>query len=389
MNIIPSDFIKDSIDSYIAKYSSASQKIYWVVLIAIVATLIALPFIYVDVSVRESGIIRPVAEKTEIKATITEIVDAVFVKEGQTVNRGDTLLIFRQSSQDYQIQYQQKRINDFREHINDLSVLAKGERPEIFSSGMRQQEYAYYIQQKSEYEINLFKTEKDLERARQLFDRKVIAEEEYETYQYEHNKAKNVLASLRDNQLSKWQSDLNVYFNSLEEMQMSMKRELKNKDLYVVTSPVSGTLDQFRGIYKGSNIQSGSLLAIISPDSTLYVEVYVSPRNIGYIHLEMPVHIQVSSFNYNEWGTIPGKVTEISSDFLTDNSGNNAFYKVKCSLEKNYLIRKNGVTGRLKKGMQVSSHFMITERSLFDLIYQKMDDWANPTQYDNNRLAQR
>jgi len=164
-------------------------------------------------------------------------------------------------------------------------------------------------------------------------------------------------------------------------MRMSMKQELKSKAFYVVTSPVTGTVDQFRGIYKGSSIQAGNLIAIISPDSTLYAEINVSPRNIGYIYPGMPVHIQVGSFNYNEWGTVSGKVTEISSDFLTGNLENQAFYKVKCNLEKNYLIRKNGVTGKLKKGMLVSSHFMITKRSLFDLIYQKMDDWVNPAQY--------
>jgi hypothetical protein len=46
--------------------------------------------------------------------------------------------------------------------------------------------------------------------------------------------------------------------------------------------------------------------------------------------------------------------------------------------------------GMLKKGMAVSSHFMITKRSLFDLLYQKMDDWANPTQYNgNNNMAEK
>lgn len=34
--------------------------------------------------------------------------------------------------------------------------------------------------------------------------------------------------------------------------------------------------------------------------------------------------------------------------------------------------------------MTVISHFKITRRSLFDLLYQKMDDWANPTQYNNS-----
>ena len=101
----------------------------------------------------------------------------------------------------------------------------------------------------------------------------------------------------------------------------------------------------------------------------------------------MPVSIQVESFNYNEWGTIEGLGTEISSDFLTDNN-NNAFYQVKCQLEKDHLIRKNGVQGKLKKGMTVISHFKITRRSLFDLLYQKMDDWANPTQYNSNSITQ-
>jgi len=387
MNIIPSAFIKDSMDSYIAKYSTTSQIIYRVTVIAVVATLAALPFIYVDISVQEPGIIRPVAEKTEIRANITELVDAVFVKEGQSVHRGDTLLVFRHSVPDYQIQYQQKRINDFQEHLSDLSILAKGGKPETFNSGMRQQEYAFYIQQKNEYETNLAKAKKDMDRSQALFDKKVVSEEENEKYQYEYAKAKNVLASLRDSQLSKWQSDLSAYSNSLEEMRTSMKQGLKSKELYVVTSPVSGTVDQFRGIYKGSSIQAGNLLAIISPDSTLSAEINVSPRNIGYIYPGMPVHIQVGSFNYNEWGTVSGKVAEISSDFLTGNSGNGAFYKVKCTLEKNYLVRKNGITGKLKKGMPVSSRFMITKRSLFDLIYRSMDDWANPAQYltENNK----
>lgn len=36
--------------------------------------------------------------------------------------------------------------------------------------------------------------------------------------------------------------------------------------------------------------------------------------------------------------------------------------------------------------MTVSAHFMITRRSLFDLLYQKIDDWANPKQYENKRM---
>jgi HlyD family secretion protein len=382
MNILPSEFFKDSVDAYIAQYTVASRKIYWIVLIAVTVTLCSLPFVYIDVSVQDSGIIRPVIEKTEITGSITEFVDSVYVKEGQKVKQGDTILIFRRSVPDYRINYQRKRLIDFEEHLNDLRYLVKGQMPDPFKSKTRQQEYSFFLRQESEYKTNLLKTEKDFERNKSLYEKKVIAGEEYEKYQYDYDKATIELSALQENQISKWQNELNEYSNLYEEMKAAMSQELKNKDSYILVSPVSGTLDQFTGIYKGSNIQAGSRIAVISPDSTIYAEIYVSPRNIGYISVGMPVNIQVSSFNYNEWGMIHGKVMEISSDFMTNSGDNTFFYRVKCSLEKNYLVRKNSVKGVLKKGMPVSAHFMITKRSLFDLLYQKMDDWVNPTQYN-------
>jgi multidrug resistance efflux pump len=381
MNILPSEVINNGIDAYLAKHATTSWKTYWLAISVVVISFISLPIIYVDVSVQETGIIRPVIEKSEIKAAITEIVDSVYVKEGKLLKQGDTILTLNRSASNAQIEYRRKRIDDFQEHLNDLQYLVKDHKPAFFSSSVRQQEYIFYIREKEECEINLAKSEQDLKRNKNLFDKNVIAAEEYENYQHEYNKAKNTLASLKENQLSQWQNDLNSYTNMQEEMKMAMRQDIKEKGRYVSISPVTGILDQFNGIYAGSLVYAGTIVAMVSPDSTLYAEIYVSPRNIGYICPGMDVNMQIGAFNYNEWGSILGKVTDISSDFLTDNSGNNAFYRIKCSMEKNYLVRKNGVKGTLKKGMRVSAHFRITKRSLFDLLYQKLDDWANPAQY--------
>lgn len=388
MSLLPSDFIKNSMDAYIDKHTTKSQKIYWIVLTAILVAIISLPFIYVDVSVQDQGIVRPLAEKTELKAPVSEFVDSVYVKEGTLLSKGDTLLLFRQNNAN-KIQYQQNRLEDFQSHLKDLEQLVKGNKPLIFYSSARQQEYSYFCHQKREYENKLAKSTRDFERNKSLFEKKVISEEEFEKYQYEYEQAKYELATLTDNQLSKWQTERNSYSNSYQEMLSFMQQEIKDKDLYVITSPVNGTLDQFRGIYRGSTLQAGTSIAVISPDSTLYFDIFVSPRNIGYIHQGMPANIQIETFNYNEWGTISGKVEEISSDFFTDSSSGATYYKVKCSMDKDYLVRKNGVTGKLKKGMNVTCHFVITQRSLFDLLYQKMDDWANPAQYVNNLMAEK
>lgn len=386
--LLPNEWIENSIETYIYQRTTKSQMIYWVVLLAITATIVALPFVYVDISVQGSGVVRPVTEKTEIKSAITELVDSIYVSEGDQVKKGDILLRFRTNSADYKINYQTHRLNDYEAHLADLAYLAKGECPSAFRSAVRRQEYTYFTKKKNELETSLAQAEKEYRRNKTLFEKKVISEEEYDKYFFQYQTQQNELASLIQSQLSTWQADLSSYRNSRNEMSTNLKQEVKDKDMYIVRSPVDGTVDQFSGIYRGSSIQAGQSLAVISPDSTLCLEVYVTPRNIGFMAIGMPVNVQVESFNYNEWGTISGKIKEISSDFLTDNQGN-SFYKVKCEMEKDYLALKSGQIGKLKKGMTASAHFMVTRRSLFDLLYQKMDDWANPKQYAANEMIAR
>lgn len=383
--LLPNEWIENSIETYIYQHTTKSQMIYWVVLLAITATIVALPFVYVDISVQGSGVVRPVAEKAEITSSITEYVDSVFVREGAQVRKGDVLLRFRTNGSDYKINYQTSRLNDCSAHLADLEYLANDKCPAKFSSPVRQQEYAYFMKKKRELETSLAQAEKEYKRNKVLFDKKVISEEEYDGYYFKLQNQQNELASLIQSQLSTWQADRNSYRNTFNEMNSTLKQEIKDKDMHIVRSPVDGTVDQFSGVYRGSSIQAGQTLAVISPDSTLCLEVYVTPRNIGFMNVGMPVNVQVESFNYNEWGTIPGKVKDISSDFLTDSQGN-SFYKVKCEMERDYLQLKNGRVGKLKKGMTVSAHFMVTRRSLFDLLYQKMDNWVNPKQYENETM---
>ena len=169
MNLLPLELIQNGIDAYLGNFSTASRKIYLAVIVFVIIAIGALPFVFVDISVRDAGIIRPVAEKTEIKSGITEQVDSVYVREGQKLNKGDTILTFLPANPDFQIEYRQKRLTDLQEHINDLKFLAKGLKPASFCSASRQQEYALFLQHKLEQETNLSKAQKDYERHRILF----------------------------------------------------------------------------------------------------------------------------------------------------------------------------------------------------------------------------
>jgi len=383
MRLFPAEYITNGIESYLDKQTTPLQKANGCLLIIVLLGLCFFPFVYVDVSVQDFGFLRPMAEKAELKSFITEFVDSVYVREGAKLKQGDTILTFRRVQPELKINYRKKRMEDIQEHLNDLQAISKGITPIRFSSDVRKQEYRLYSEELKKYDTFFLKAEKDRERNKILFDKNIISAEEYEGYYFESERIRNERNTFHDSRLSKWKTDYNLYRNNYEELLLASGQDDKEKELYIVTSPVTGTLDYFRGIYTGSLINAGSVLAVVSPDSLIYAEIRVSPQNIANIYEGMPAQIQIDSFNYLEWGSISGKVNEISSDFLVDPADNSIYYNVKCELSRNYLLRKDGTKGNLKKGMSVTSHFMITKRSISDFIRQSLDEWINPNQPKN------
>ena len=383
MKLLPQHLMQDCVESYIYKHTTKSQVIYVTVLLAVVVCLVALPLIYVDVTVQNPGMVRPVNERTEIKASVSEWVDSVYVREGFHLQQGDTILRLRTDNLLARQMLLLQKMGDLNRQLSDLEQLTNGNIPGRFASGMRMQENAYFAKRKNELGTILEKARSEYTRNKQLYEKEVISQDEYEQYMFALRKVENEYLSLVNNQLSVWQTDKNNLMMNRAELQSSLEQLQKEYEMHYVTSPVSGTLEQFSGIYKGNSVSAGQTLGMVSPDSTLYAEVYVSPRNIGYLHKGMPVNVQVESFNYNEWGTIDGKVREISSDFYFDDNAQSSYYKVKCELSRDYLTLKNGRRGQLKKGMTVYAHFILTRRSLFDLLYQKVDHWINPSQYNS------
>lgn len=385
--LLPKEYIVDSVESYFYKNKVPSLILYWIFIAIVVITLILLPFIYVDISLSSNGFVRPKYEKTVLTSPVSERVKKICFKEGDEIQKGDTLLILKTESPDSKIIYNRKRLNDYAKQIQDLQILCKGQSPSQFATMTRQREYVSYQAKVSEIKTYIQQTEIDYTRNKILYEDGLISQEEYEKYYYAYKNRLDELSTLKQNQLSTWQTELNNYKNQYSEYLSYFNQENTEKSLYTITSPINGTLEQFQGIYEGSSIQAGNTIAIISPSTELCVECYVSPNDIGFIFPGMKVNLQVATFNYYEWGFLNGIVEYISSDFIQDEQ-NNTFFKVRCLLKKTYLThKKNGKRGFIKKGMNVTAHFIITKRSLFDLLYQNIDEWINPVQNNQNQKS--
>jgi HlyD family secretion protein len=225
--------------------------------------------------------------------------------------------------------------------------------------------------------ISLAKCKRDLAIRQQLYDDgKIVALQEVEDKQFELNKTVALNQTSIEQQLNKWQTD--IAEKKMELLQLSAEEEqLKvEKSFTVIRASVSGTVQQFNGKYKGDFLQAGEMVAIISPDSTLVANCYVTPGDIGLIKIGMPVNFQLDAFNYNSWGFIQGDVEEVGNDFVLNDK--QPVFLVKCRLYNTSMSLKNGYRRSLKKGMTLQARFTITRRSLWQLTYDKVDSWLNP-----------
>lgn len=382
-SLFPSEIIKHTSEQILSRHSRKSHVIYCTVVLAVVIALALLPILKVTVSVQSNGIIRPVTEKNEIKSLVSGTVSDIFIKENQKVEKDQIILALDSSVLDQKLQfitYEEKEKKDF---IEDLKLLTSASANlSIDTDSLKtmhyKSEYFYFMNQIRENRHKHEKSKKELERFRYLHKEKLSSLSELEYKELEVSQLEIQHNLLNEQQLEKWYKELLSCRLKLRDLLSQREQIEKEKELYAIKSPIAGTVEQFSGISIGSYVQAGQSLVVISPDTELIVEVYVMPNDIGLLSIGTNANIQIDAFNYNQWGLISGTIKEISDDFiLVDNQ---PVFRVRCRLHQKYLQLKNGYKGYLKKGMTVRSRFFITERSLFQLLYDNIDDWLNPLQ---------
>ena len=382
--IFPKEIIENTVEVHQFKHTNKSKIIYSFILLALIAALTSLPFINVTIYNTSQGLIRPDKERILLESSTSGKVIFHQLKNNLQVKKGDTLLLINNLAITQKITTTTSLLSETEIFISDLKLLSNQRRVSNKLNSLKyKQEYNFYQQKLSELNTRFQKIKEDYSRSQKLFDKGVIAKVELNNSKLEYDLSLNAIYQYKKQQNSSWQAELVNQQNQLKELENNQVQLEETNNLSVIKAPVSGTLLNVKGIEKGSFIQNGIQLAEISPKSDLIVECYINPIDIGLLKKENKVNFQVSAFNYNQWGLANGKIEEIGNDVQMIN--NTPMFKVLCSLDQDFLQLKNGFKGQLKKGMFVNARFELTERSLFDLLYDKMDDWLNPS----NQIAKK
>jgi membrane fusion protein, peptide pheromone/bacteriocin exporter len=352
--------------------------IYLIISILVISGALAAGFIHIPITIQADGIIRPLNEKSYVKNIITERVIKVLKKEGDIVKAGETLMALSTEKLSIKADALIQNIDLKKTYLADLIKMNSQDGPIFPESQLCIREYSNFKSKLDELNSTLNKAKKEYDRNQSLFKNSIISEKDFDDFKYQYSMALNELNIYKTTKHAEWQNLISNLESELKQAENDLISLKKEQERYEIKAPINGTIEELKGIFTGTNLEAGQIVSVISPDSGMLAEVFVNPRDIGFIRKNYPVKVQVDAFNYNEWGMISGKIIDISDDYILIN--NMPCFRIRCSLNSFQLQLKNGVKGRLKKGMTIRARFVVTEKTILQLLYENIDNLLNPTQ---------
>jgi HlyD family secretion protein len=364
--------------------------LYISILLFSIIFITSLPLIHTDISIKSIGVTRPVTERTEVKPIMTGIIDTIYFKEGDMVNKDAVILRLKDPNTKGKLIMNNFEISQREQFIHDLAILTSTTDLEFgaidkLNAPLYKQQLAKFTHQKQDLEASINKAKKELDINTPLAKDKIISGKEFYDIQINYQKLQSSYKAFVHEQLSTWQQDLARYKLELSQYKQNLSVVNTDASYYQVKAPTSGIIQGINTRYQGGLLQANETLCTISPEGDLIGECYVPTREIGLLKIGQPVRYQMEAFDYNYFGVLTGKVAKIDNDFTVIN--NTPVFKVRCSFDSTQLHLKNGFTGKLKKGLNFQARFIVARRSLWQLLYDKMDDWLNPNAPPNSSTA--
>lgn len=162
-------------------------------------------------------------------------------------------------------------------------------------------------------------------------------------------------------------------YNTLKESER--KAELKNK-LIEIKAPVDGAVHKLDIHTVGAVVREAQGLMEVVPEGTpMEVEAWMENKDVGFVAPEMPVEVKVDAFNFQKFGTLKGKVREISPDAIEDKE-RGQLYRVMVSIDEEKLHTDNRNL-QVYPGMAVSAEIKTRKKRIIDFFLEPFQTYKS------------
>ncbi len=161
-------------------------------------------------------------------------------------------------------------------------------------------------------------------------------------------------------------SEISALTNEAAELQLAISQAEDRVGRLTVSAPIAGRVQNLQIRSDGGVIAPGAvLMSIVPDDAELRVEARVSTADVGHVKPGQPVEIKVETFDYSRFGTIDGQISQLSPTTFLDPDGL-PYFKATIALVNDRV--GNGEELQLSPGMTVTADIVTGEKTLFSYL---------------------
>ncbi|WP_297451880.1 HlyD family type I secretion periplasmic adaptor subunit [Ferrovum sp.] len=407
---------------------------WWIVLGGVGGFLLWAIFAPLDQGVAVSGVVEVATNRKQIQYQPGGIVEAILVKEGDTVKAGQVLVRINdtqakaqaemsrtQYDSDLAVQARLEAERDSKATVRfPQALLAHQDDPrvkddmalqqQLFAArrsalqnelsamdeniaGLEQQAAGLEAARSSRTQQLQYLTEQ-IDNMRDLVKEGYVAKSRFLDLQRNQAEVNGILAEesgrlgytqrqaaemklKKTQRLEDYQKDVRQQLTEVEKEAITIQHRLSSQDFDLsnteVKSPVDGTVVDLKVFTQGGVVSPGvPMMEVVPSHDALIIEGRIPLELIDKMHPGLEVDMTFPAFNRNTTPHIPGRVIEISADRLTDQKTGQSYYTMRAEVtEKGAKLLGNL---QVRPGMPVEAFVRTGNRTMMSYLLKPMFD---------------
>ena len=351
---------------------------WWIVIVGVGGFMLWASLAPLDKGVPLSGTVAVASSRKAIQHPTGGIIEEILVKEGHTVKAGQILITMNATqakalAEISRVQYftaraVEARLTAERDGAGSIRFPSEMEDamddPRVMANINLQNQLFVSRRNAIQGELRILKEQ--LDSMRDLADEGYVA----------RNRMLDIERTYVQRQQD-YQKEVRMQLSEIQKEAESLKARLVGLDFDLanieVRAPVDGTVVGLSVSTRGGVIGPGfKLMEIVPSEDALVVEGQVPVHLIDKVHPDLKVELIFSALNQNLTPHIPGIVTHVSADRLTDEKTGQPYYKLKAKVAPEGI--KMIADLQIRPGMPVDLFVKTGERTMMNYILKPILD---------------
>jgi multidrug efflux pump subunit AcrA (membrane-fusion protein) len=347
--------------------------------VVIVPFLIWASYAHIDQIAHASGQVIASAKTQSIQSANDGVIDKIYVSEGQSVKKGDKLIVLEKSQA-------QASYDDSRAKVAALQAALVRLRAEVYSKPLI---FSAEVKRYSDFIEN--QTALFHRRQQALNDEISALSESLKLAQDELNlnlpllksgdigateiiRLKRQIADLKgqiSNKRNKYFQDSQAEMTKAEEELSTKEQELTDRSITLERTTIVSQMDAIvKNIIlttRGARVRPGDvILELVPSGDQLIIETKLNPSDISFIKKGQKAAVKLDAYDYSIYGIFHGTVKYISPDTLVEKTerGDKNYFRIQIALDQTQLISKSGKKVEIAPGMSAEVDIITGNRSV-------------------------